>query len=251
MANDPHGFEAFNGLLRQRQLGPAPAVFFDVGANVGQTVDAIGEHFGEVEVHAFEPAPAAFARLQARHGTRARTHLVNAAVGAAPGVLRMQARGASTANRVVDDPAAQDVVEVPAISGDAYIAERSIDRVGYLKIDAEGHDLEVLRGFQASLAAQRIDFVEVEAGVSVDNDRHVPMEALKAALEGQGYRIVQIKSVVSDQGFSGLAAIRRCNLVFASLSLLEGRRVDPAAWGKARRAAQQRKADKAARSAAA
>ena len=54
-------------------------------------------------------------------------------------------------------------IEVPVVSLDALIGSAEIPkRVGFLKIDTEGHDLAVLRGAEEMLAKGAIRFVYVE-----------------------------------------------------------------------------------------
>jgi hypothetical protein len=53
---------------------------------------------------------------------------------------------------------------------DAYCRERAIQRINYVKIDTEGHDLRVLRGGRAMLTAAAIDMVQFEYGaVCIDS----------------------------------------------------------------------------------
>ena len=47
----------------KRIIGDTP-LMFDVGANEGQTVDTIKVNWPGATIHAFEPGPGAFARLQ-------------------------------------------------------------------------------------------------------------------------------------------------------------------------------------------
>ena len=46
--------------------------------------------------------------------------------------------------------------------GDAELARLALTAITILKIDAEGHDLAVLKGFSQALAAGRIDLVQFE-----------------------------------------------------------------------------------------
>ena len=91
-----------------------------------------------------------------------------------------------------------------------------MDRIGLLKVDSEGHDLQVLIGFRKMLAATRIDLVEAEVGMNPENKRHVSFEAVKAYLERFGYRLFLIYEQTYDVPFSGRAVLRRCNVVFVS-----------------------------------
>ena len=54
---------------------------------------------------------------------------------------------------------------VDIVTLDEFCQTKRIDQINYLKIDTEGGDLEVLKGAANMLTEQRIDFVEVEAGI--------------------------------------------------------------------------------------
>jgi len=45
---------------------------------------------------------------------------------------------------------------------DEYAQENSIDRITLLKIDTEGHELEVLKGAQSLLSKGAIDLIQIE-----------------------------------------------------------------------------------------
>lgn len=107
--------------------------------------------------------------------------------------------------------------------GDTFCAERAIEEIGFLKIDTEGHDLEVLRGFRTMLKAARIDLVEVEVSMNPENRRHVPFERAKSYLERFGYRLFLIHEQAREGAARG-PIIRRANVVFCSARLIESAR---------------------------
>lgn len=143
----------------QRVLAQAAhPVFVDVGANIG-AYSLIASENPAVRVVAFEPIPAAHAKLKrnlALNG-RDRVHVLNMAASSEPGHLRMTCDGASSVNRVVDagghDPTKQGettIVDVTTVD----LACAALDlQPTVIKIDVEGHELSVLRGASASLGA--------------------------------------------------------------------------------------------------
>jgi hypothetical protein len=53
---------------------------------------------------------------------------------------------------------------------DSYCAFEGIQKIDFLKIDAEGHDLEVLKGASTMLAEGRITYVQFEfGGANIDS----------------------------------------------------------------------------------
>jgi hypothetical protein len=53
---------------------------------------------------------------------------------------------------------------VRLVKGDTYCAENSIDRINFLKIDTEGHEMAVLAGFARMLAEKRVEIIQFEYG---------------------------------------------------------------------------------------
>lgn len=203
----------------------APGVILDVGANDGRTAIVLAAAFPAATVYAFEPVVETFRTLVKNASAHDRIKPVNIALGRRSGRARMRIKSVSVSNRVagwrdIFKPAETVVMT----SGDDFCAKQGLNEIGYLKVDAEGHDLQVLIGFRKMLRAARIDLVEAEVGMNPENKRHVPFEAVKAYLERFGYRLFLIYEQTYDEPFSGRPVLRRSNVVFASGKLIEAAR---------------------------
>lgn len=193
------------------------ATIFDVGANVGQSARAYRKAYPAAAIHSFEPVPATFARLQAAvRGLNVAAHPV--ALGAAAASAQVAETSSSTRNTITLGAAGEGSVAVQTL--DAFCSNKGIDRISLLKVDTEGHDLEVLRGAAEMLGAQRIDIVEVEAGMTRRNDYHQPLEALKSHLEDHGYLLFGVYDQIGEWT-SRHPWLRRANLVFISPAVAE------------------------------
>lgn len=207
----------FNDLLPSYR----PTVIFDVGANVGQTCLAFLDAFPEAKVYAFEPVPSTFASLVANTAEHPSIIPNRVALGASSTTVHMTNGSNSKTNRIIPD-ARRDghSVEVDMARGDEFCVHHNVDKIGYLKVDAEGKDLDVIVGFQKMLADQRIDIIEAEVGMNRRNMLHVPFEQVKAFLEPIGYSLFYLFEQFPDTKFSGFGYLRRCNAVFASEHVL-------------------------------
>lgn len=156
--------------------GEKRPVVLDVGANEGHYAALVLQHCPQAAVHAFEPHPATFSRLQQRAQALGFT-ANNRACGSAPGTLTLhdyadrEGSGhaslyAGVFNRLHRAPAATHEVGVDTI--DNVMEADGIAHVDLLKIDTEGHELAVIDGAAAALAADRIDVVQFEF-----NEMHV------------------------------------------------------------------------------
>jgi FkbM family methyltransferase len=142
----------------------------DVGANVGrwsESMLAAASEAGreaDLRLHAFEPESYAFTRLaRALDGTRA--SLSRTALSDRPGTSLLHVVGpAAGTNSLYPVPGALQTASenVATITLDSYAEQSGIARFALVKIDAEGHDLAVLRGARALLAEHRIAVAQFE-----------------------------------------------------------------------------------------
>lgn len=130
-------------------------VFLDVGANIGYlSAVAAGLVRVQGQVHAFEPVPAYFDRLERLAELNPRHTIVanSCAAGETSGPCTIYVTHEPGQNTMV--PSYKKTLEieatlqVPVIRLDTYIAARHIPRVALIKIDAEGFELPILRGLQ-------------------------------------------------------------------------------------------------------
>jgi FkbM family methyltransferase len=210
--------------VRRHLPGFAPTVIFDVGANVGQSAQAFAERFPQATIYAFEPVAAAYQALVVQTRALPAVRAFKTALGRGPGQVPMVVDPAKLVNsQVTIRPVrgAEHVENVPMDSGDRFCAANAIDRIGYLKVDTEGHDLEVLAGFAGMLSEKHIDLAEAEVSMNRANTKHVAFEAVKHYMETAGYFLFHIFEQTLDVGFSGRPIMRRANVVFISGSLAE------------------------------
>jgi len=135
-------------------------IFYDIGSNAGGfAVYAAG---CGCQVVAFEPVPHSFARLRENVAVN-RPHCliepVNLALGSKSGTLEMTT-AFGTGNHVVRAGESGCSVRVDVVTLDDFVLARESPR--FLKIDVEGHELDVLSGAATVLASSALDGLLVE-----------------------------------------------------------------------------------------
>ena len=174
-------------------------LFFDVGANDGETAVTALRQFPKARVISFEPHPVTFSGLVAKMRDEARFEGVNSALGSEVGEVEMFEYEGSKINSLTDK--AQFAVRfgkkgrpisIQCTTLDAYCAQNKIDRIDVLKIDTEGFDFTVLQGSSAMLQRHAIEFIYCEFNDLQPKDGTfggalVPIDAL---LRPHGYRFV-------------------------------------------------------------
>lgn len=174
-----HGIPWRRAQLRRfyRRFVPAGGLAFDVGAHTGNRLQAFLDLGARVV--AVEPQPELAARLARRHGTDARVHLVEGALGRAPGratllgSLRTPTVATLSGDFVARAGAAssfegvrwQAGPEVVVTTLDTLIAAHG--RPDFVKIDVEGFELEVLLGLSQPLPALSFEFLPAVRDVAL------------------------------------------------------------------------------------
>ncbi len=166
------GTARFNGeedLLR-RLSSTGQLTIVDCGANVGSWTLSARREFPHAVIHAIEPIAESVVILRAAiaHDPKVVVHPIALSDRTGVGSMGVDDRDRATATLVSVPPEAGAVaparrrVSVPVTTGDRFLDEQAIAHIDLLKIDAEGHDLAVLRGFGEALHKQTIDVVQFE-----------------------------------------------------------------------------------------
>jgi FkbM family methyltransferase len=213
----PHGIEPAADV---RRLFPGREIrtVFDVGANVGQSAERLRAWFPSAEIHCFEPIEATFRQLESRVSRLGRVQCHRLALGAEARDASMIRSEQSVTSRIAGDTdgdgdgqAERETVRVERL--DQFCRARDIEQIDYLKIDAEGHDLQVVHGAGDLI----VDFVQIEAGFNRSSENNIPFEVVLGVMTGKGYLLFGLYEQV--QRWPDGQALRRADPVFVARRL--------------------------------
>ncbi len=139
---------------------------FDVGANVGQTIEAMRACQGRVV--AIEPNPFCVQALEWEFGGNPNVTIVAQAIGSANGFAELHFDGTdSTGSLRADWPfPTKEVRQVPVTTLDDLIAKFGLPKV--CKVDVEGYELDVFRGLSQPIPIIRFEFHKHELQRGLD-----------------------------------------------------------------------------------
>lgn len=129
-------------------------ILFDVGANVGAYSDFLQSKFPNADIYLFEPNPHSFEKISKKY-----QHAFNTGFSSEKGRTKIyfyQDDAATTSASIIEEVISGR--ERPYTSADIvldtiddFCSRNAIDHIDFLKIDVEGHELEVLKGAQVML----------------------------------------------------------------------------------------------------
>lgn len=204
-----YGYEPEVGALLDLML-PDGGIFLDIGSNWGYFTLHVASNHSRLTVHAFEPLPAThrdLASCVAQAGLSGLVTCHNLALSNADGEAFLQ----------IPDGLHSGLAEVSKSGGASRIVTRRLDSLGLpkpdlIKMDVEGHELEVLNGAQETLKAAR-PFIIFESKpnplhpekilrvlfflTTLGYQFYVP--AVQRRLEGRNYHVLCAGFPISDE----------------------------------------------------
>lgn len=184
------GYETNYDSAFQKILRPGDCVW-DVGANVGYYTRQFAERVGSAGcVFAFEPSPLNYPRLSAECFGLDNVSIRQYGLGQSNGTLSFL-QGADqlgATSRVVADGNGM-VVDIR--TAESLIEEKDVLLPNALKIDVEGFELEVIKGFGPHLAHPDLRLLGIEVHFGILKERGIPEapRIIEQVLQSQGFTI--------------------------------------------------------------
>ena len=188
--NHHHPFEDMS-----RFVTSSIPVLFDVGANVGQTVEIFRRHFKHSIIHSFEPSPAAFQTLREQTVGISGLHLTNTGLGASPGTKTFVENEKLDMSSFLEPGqecwgSVRKRAQLQLDTIDEYCARTGVKYIDVLKSDTQGFELEVLRGASGMFERKRIRLVYLEIILSAMYQGLPGMDEICKFLFERNFRVV-------------------------------------------------------------
>ena len=195
-------------LLKDKQV----EIILDVGATIGFMTYQFQRRFPKAVIHAFEPNPSVFSKLQENYFNQRSIHLyplgvgeknsellfnINAKNGTSSFLMPTQYHQLHHAGKLLDP------ILVSVVCLDDFCKENHIERIDILKLDIEGFELNALKGARELLADQKIDIIYSEVNFLSTYEKQPLFHELTAYLEKMDYYLFNIDN------FSGGSPIRQ------------------------------------------
>jgi FkbM family methyltransferase len=152
-----------NNLVKHFDLKDPFGVFLDIGANAGKYSVKLGNRFPNSKIYSFEPNPTTYGILTkniALNGLGALVKSFNIGLSESESMLSFDSVNYNTGlSRIVknDQTPAGTIHQVPVKSLDFVVLQNEINpiEIDLVKIDVEGHELEVVIGGKNTLSKMK------------------------------------------------------------------------------------------------
>ncbi|MBC8487500.1 MAG: FkbM family methyltransferase [Bacteroidetes bacterium] len=164
---------------------------FDIGANIGSWTYSLFEHADKTSsliVHAFEPCTDTYSTLTTNlHSWNLNGNIKsnNLALSSSVSKLPFYSLGPNIGTNSLStpaDPTKYAVESVQTETIDGYCLRNNISHIDLIKIDTEGHDMEVIYGGNNMLASGAIDILQFEYNHRWIDGRHFLRDAFELLL---------------------------------------------------------------------
>ena len=198
---DCNGDIVTNGELRvMRQFLPGCSVVFDVGAHTGEWARLALSVNPGLNIHCFEPSRENFVNLTrnvSSPNVTCNPFGLSSENGerplfifrSAPGLHSLYQRRGLENGWGLATPAETEMVKLDTLEN--YCAERQIEKIDFLKVDVEGHELEVFKGGRSLFEEDRVRMIQFEYG-GCNIDSKVLLKDIFEFFAGMNYSFYKI-----------------------------------------------------------
>ncbi|HEX7017559.1 MAG TPA: FkbM family methyltransferase [Patescibacteria group bacterium] len=163
--------------LKQENIFANKPIIFDVGAHTGQNIEQVINVFPSAKIVAFEPSKTSFAVLQKKYKRNKEVQLVMKGLSSKKQTHKLFANkaGSGLASLYERDLSHTDLTfshseKIVLTTLDSFCAEYMIEKIDFLRMDIEGHELMALQGAKKMLAKRSIKAIQFEfGGTNIDS----------------------------------------------------------------------------------
>jgi FkbM family methyltransferase len=171
------------------------ATIVDVGANVGQSALYFNSHYPQAKIYSFEPIEETYKKLIETTSGSKNIQCYPYALSNMPGKIKINLQKDSQTNSLRhksnnSNKEGGSVQEVMLSTLDLMAEELKWKSIDFLKVDAEGHDLDVIKGAEGLIAENAVKFILAEVDFIPECGEHTSFNELNNYLFEKQYTLL-------------------------------------------------------------
>ena len=227
-------FDSIVKFLIQKEKEENEKIFFDVGANIGQSIKRFLELDPKARIHSFEPTPRLVEKLKEKFGNLKNITINNFALGEKFYKLFLNDYSTHRINSFnnIDEESkfhkAMSMssknkdnfvkkIEVNVNTIDDYCKKNKISKIDFIKIDTQGFEDKVLEGASNLISKNSIKIIELELIIGFAYEKMSSFYDIEKHLNKNNYFLIAIKDSGNIISFS----IFQTNLLYVNKEIFE------------------------------
>lgn len=178
-------------------------LIFDIGANRGDASVEFASLYKGASIHCFEPDPATYTELEARVRLfQKKIKTYNFGFGSTPGSQSLNISKSSGGNSFLEvsrgigdfalgswtEPVGKVDSEIKTLNG--FCKENGIQAIDLLKIDTQGYELEILKGGDEVVTAERVSVIYIEVLFVELYEKQAYFHEVYRELNQRGFKLI-------------------------------------------------------------
>ena len=185
-------------------------IYFDIGANLGQSIKRLKKLNPVSKIHSFEPTPELYKKLEKKFNNDKYVILNSSGICDTDGYDNFYTYKHSKVNSFIPidkktklwksrvlassstDEDFEKIIKVNFTNIDNYCKNNNITEIDYIKIDTQGKEQEVLKGMLNLIKEQKVSIIELELIVGFGYKKRISFLDLERYLIPNGYKLIAL-----------------------------------------------------------
>ena len=195
-------------------------IYFDIGANEGQSIKRFKKINSQSNIHSFEPTPGLYKKLVQNFNTDKSIKINNLGVADIKSKLNFHTYKYHKINSFVpvdknskfsksrilasksNEKEFENIVKIDVTNIDSYCEENNISEIDFIKIDTQGYESKILLGMEKMLSKEKVSIIELELILGFGYERSFSFYDYEKILNNKNYKLIAISNSGNIISFS-------------------------------------------------
>jgi FkbM family methyltransferase len=221
-------------------------VYFDVGANEGQSIERFKKINPQSNIHSFEPHPGLCKKLVQNFSTDKSIKINNLGVADIKNELYfniykynqissfvpVDKNSKFSKSRILSSKSNEEefksTVKIDITNIDSYCEENNISEIDFIKIDTQGYESKILLGMEKMLSKEKVSIIELELILGFAYEKSFSFYDYEKILNNKNYKLIAINhsgNIISFSDYT-IDVIYVKNEIFENIRNLHEKNID-------------------------